>query len=73
MHTEGPTKSFAVLTTDNYKALADILLNDNFDTENIDALVKLKTLFDSCNDTEDIERRGVQPLLDLLNKTGMFM
>ncbi len=57
----------------NYQGLSTILSNTTFDTENVDALMKLKVFFDSCMNTEEINRRGVQPLLDLLNQTGIQM
>ncbi len=65
-------ESLEVLIDSNYNNLSKILNSSSFDTENLDALKKLKTFFDSCTDTEAIDRRGVQPLLELLNETGTY-
>ncbi len=71
IHTIGPTKAVQAVFVWNYQGLSKILSDAAFDTENVDALMKLKVFFDSCMNTEEINRRGAQPLLDLLNQTGI--
>ncbi len=70
---KGPTKADQAVIDWNYQGLSTVLSDAAFDTENVDALMKLKVFFDSCMNTEEINRRGVQPLLDLLNQTGTQM
>ena len=60
--------AFAMLQEENTKILRQQieLQNDN----DIEAVMKLKNFYLSCNDTDRVNERGVQPLLDLIKTTG---
>ena len=40
------------------------------DDNNVEAVKKMLVLYQSCLDTESIERKGAQPLIDLIQQTG---
>ena len=40
------------------------------DDDDVEAVKKMLVLYQSCLDTENIDRRGAQPVIDLIQQTG---
>ena len=40
------------------------------DDEDVEAVQKMKTLYQSCLDTDTIDSLGAEPLIDLIHNTG---
>ena len=60
--------AFSVLSQENTRILMQQIELRNED--DIEAVMKVKDFYLSCNDTDAVNDRGVQPLLDLIRTTG---
>ena len=68
----GDSTSIFEMTIDRLQLeLGGIVSNADYAGQAI-ALQKMKTFYDSCMDTTTIDARGVEPLLDLINETGIL-
>ena len=59
------------LITRNTIALKKIL--DSGNDDGVEAVMKVIDLYQSCLNTSVIEAAGVQPLLDLINMSGLYI